>query len=97
VGGKTALILAPLIVGCAALWLAYWLGLKVEQSRKRAASSVIDARLHTDLVELVRRILRPADLDQAAYLPPQVQQLAQRLLAEADANADRVRQRRHGF
>ncbi len=95
---KTALILAPIIVATAALWLAFWAGRKTERVKQKLVADRIDVGLHNDLIELVRRILSPADLDQVAFLPDPVAARARELLAQADENTTAVQaaKRRQG-
>lgn len=82
--GKTPLIVAPLIVAAALLFAAFWFGRFWERSGKRYASRFIDPDLHTDLVEQLRRILVPTDVEQGCFLPDPVREQAARLVARAD-------------
>lgn len=99
--GKTALIVAPLIVGLAVLALAFWGGRLFERIRRDVAASHISPQVHGELVDLVRDLLSPTDdLEQVVYLPPPVKERAQQLLARADANTraiERAARRRAGY
>jgi hypothetical protein len=98
--GKTPLILAPLVVGLALLFLAFWFGRFWERSGKRYAAQFIDPDTHTSLMEIVRRILSPADPELGCYLPPAVKEQAEKVLATAHEQAARrarVELRRRGF
>jgi len=99
--GKTALILAPLIVGGALLAVSFWMGRLFERVRRDVAASHISPQLHGELVDLVRDLLNPgADLEQVAYLPPATKERAQQLLARAIANVQavaRAERRRAGY
>lgn len=90
--GKTVIILAPLVVGGALLLLAFWMGQLLERVKKDVASARINPGLHDDLIELVRQILSPGDLDQVAFLPEPVKTRAQELLDKADQHAANMRQ-----
>lgn len=99
--GKTPLILAPIVVGAAVLFVVFLAGRWWERSMKRYASSFIDPATYTDLVELLRRILTPAaDVDQACFLPDGIKDEAERLVTRADnqdTNRRRAELRRRGF
>lgn len=82
--GKTPLVLAPIVVGLAILVMVFWAGRWWERSGKRYAAQFIDPTTHADLVELVRRILLPVDVDHACFLPAPVKAQAEELLAQAD-------------
>lgn len=90
--GKTPLILAPLIVGGAMLVFAFWMGRIYERASKRYAGSFIDPKMHTDLLDLVKKILVPSSVDQACYLPDPLKEQAEKLVARADEH--HVRRRR---
>jgi len=94
--GKTPLILAPLIVGLALLFVAFWAGRWWERAGRRYASSFIDPKTHGDLMETLRGILVPStDVDQACFVPAGVKERADRVLATADEQAARrVREER---
>jgi hypothetical protein len=94
------LLVAPLIVGGALLLLAFWMGRLLERVKKDTASARIDPRLHNDLIDLVRRILAPVDLDHVAYLPEPERTRAQELIrrvGEHEANLRRAERRRTGY
>jgi hypothetical protein len=98
--GKTPLIVAPVIVSAALLFAAFWFGRLWERAGRRYASRFIDPVLHADLVELVRRILVPTDVEQGCFLPDPVRERAAKLVALADeqaANRKREELRRRGF
>jgi hypothetical protein len=98
--GKTPMVLAPIVVVAAVLFLAFLAGRWWERSMRRYASSFIDPKTHGDLIELVRRVLKSVDVDQACYLPPPVHGEAEKLLAKADDQAvarQRYELRRRGF
>lgn len=98
--GKTPLIVAPIVVGAAVLLLVFWLGRWWERSMRRYAASFIDPKTYTDLVELVRGMLAPADVEQACFLPDLVRGRAQDLVSRADqqhADRERFELRRRGF
>lgn len=98
--GKTPLILAPLILGAALLCFTFWLGRIWERAGKRYAASFIDPATHGELMETVRQILQPVDVDHACFLPASVQDKAVKVLARADEQAARrarVELRRRGF
>jgi hypothetical protein len=101
VAGKTALIVAPIIVGGAALWLAFWLGRLFERARRRTAAAHISPELHGELVDLVRDVLSPGDtIDDVAYLPTPMRDRAKELLSRAEKNAiavSRAQQRASRF
>lgn len=89
--GKTPLILAPIIVGGALLWLSWWLGMRWERVSKRYFGSFIDPKNHSDLVELVRQMLTPTSLEEPAYLPEKIRERAVKLIADSDERDDRRR------
>ncbi len=98
--GKTPMILAPVILAAAVLFGAFWVGRWWERAMRRYASTFIDPKTHSDLTELVRRVLKPVDVDQACFLPASVQAEAERVLAKADEQAEsrkRLELRRRGF
>lgn len=98
--GKTVLILAPIIVGLAVLWLAFWLGKLAQRIKTEIAAAHISPKVHHDLRELVRDLLHPSDLADPPYLPAAVRQRAERVLKDADENkasADRAMRRRAGY
>lgn len=99
--GKTALILAPLIVGGALLAVSFWLGRLFERVRRDVAASHISPQLHGELVDLARDLLDPGmDLAQAPYLPPALKERVQQLFARARANQQaiaRAERRRAGY
>lgn len=87
--GKTALILAPLVIGLALLLLAFLAGRFWERAGKRYAASFIDPDTHMGLMEVLRRILSPADPNLACYVPDVVKDTAVKVLAIADEQAAR--------
>lgn len=89
--GKTPLLLAPLIVGAAVLFAAFLAGRWSERAGKRRASSFIDPATHTDLMQVLHRILAPADPDLACYLPEVVKDDAVKVLAVAEKQAENRR------
>jgi hypothetical protein len=95
------LILAPLIVGLAVLAFAFLAGRWWERAGRRYASSFIDPKTHTDLMEVLRRILSPAaDVEEVCLLPGAVRERAEKVLATAHEQAARrarVELRRRGF
>jgi hypothetical protein len=98
--GKTPMVLAPILVLAAVLFLTFWLGRLFERAGRRYAAQFIDPKTHSDLVELVRRVLSPVDADQACFLPEKVQKRARELLGKADEQAEARRRaefRRRGF
>lgn len=98
--GKTPLILAPIIVGGAFLFLAFWFGRWFERAGKRYEAQFIDPVLHQNLADFIARTLVPTDVDQVAYLPPEMKQQAERLLGRAkEAKGKQVRyeRRRRGY
>ncbi len=98
--GKTALILAPIIVGAVVLWFTFWMGRFFERVRRDVQASHISPRVHADLVELVRDLLNPTDLTDVPYLPPVLRQRAELTLKNANENAASVRRaerRRAGY
>ncbi len=82
--GKTPLIVAPLIVLAAVLFGMFWAGRWWERVNQRYASRFISAKTHQGLVELVRRMLSPTDIDQGCFLPEPVRVRAQQLVDDAD-------------
>lgn len=90
-GGKTPLILAPLIVGGAMLWFAFWMGKVFERASKRYIASYIDPKMHCELIDLLKKILVPSNVDQACYLPEPLKQQAEKLVARADEHHQRRR------
>lgn len=92
--GKTALILAPLIVGVAMLWVMFWMGQLFERAKHRVAAGHIDVGLYAQLVDFVRGLVSPKDLADPPYLPPDVRQEALKLSARAHENVRRVEQAR---
>lgn len=98
--GKTALILAPIIVGGLFLFLAFWLGRWFERAGQRYAASFISPQLYQRLVQFVGCTLNPTDLDAVPYLPPALKDEATELLELADKQASarsRHELRRRGF
>lgn len=100
--GKTALILAPLIVGAASMWLACWVGIQMGRRREAAMRQGISPRWAGDVVVLLRRLLvvptgstDPADF---VVLPSEVHSAAQRLLdASPGAGVARSQNPRSGW
>lgn len=99
--GKTPLIVAPVIVALAVLALAFWFGRWWERSGRRYAASFIDPKTHTDLMEVLRRVLAPADsVDEVCLLPGPVRDRAEKVLATAHEQAAkraRAELRRRGY
>lgn len=81
--GKTPLILAPIIVAAALLWLTFWLGRRLERAAIRVRAEQLDPKLHVDLTNLVRDLLHPVDLNDVPYLPPAIKKRAADLVTEA--------------
>jgi hypothetical protein len=98
--GKTVLIVAPIIVGVAVLWLAFALGKVVQRVQTAVAASHISPGVHEDLREVVRALLSPTDLSNPPYLPAALKQQAELALKNADDNAasvKRAERRRAGY
>lgn len=64
--GKTALILAPIIVMTAWTWLAIWVGTKLGRAREASARDGIDPRWAADVQTLLRDLLAPPKADAVA-------------------------------
>ncbi len=100
--GKTALIVAPLIVAGFLLWFACVLGIQMGRRREAALRNGIDPRWAGDAVVLLRRLLvtptgstPPEDF---VVLPTEVRSAAQRLLdASPGAGVSRAQNPRSGW
>jgi hypothetical protein len=98
--GKTPLIVAPVIVALALLYLAFWLGKRWERTALRMKAEQISPKLYGDLVAFVRGLLNPTDLSDPAYLPQAAKDKAAELVATADeheAKRRRSERRRAGY
>lgn len=98
--GKTPLIVAPVIVAAALLYLALWFGRWWERAAARARAEDISPELYGDLVAFVRGLLNPTDLTDVAYLPGPARARAEELVSvenERDARRRRAERRRAGY
>lgn len=97
---KTVLILAPIIVGAAALWLAFWLGGLFKEAKLKLASDRISPQLHADLAQFVMSVVNPTSIEDPPYLPGAVREQGLKLVArhrEETAGRMRAERRRLGY
>lgn len=86
--GRTALILAPIIVAGTALWLACWVGIRIGRAREAVARQGIDPRWAADMQQLLKDLLTPPKSDAMAadfvVLPRPLKSRAQQLLSSSE-------------
>jgi hypothetical protein len=98
--GKTAVVLAPIIVLGAGLVLCFWLGRRYERTSVAVRGTQLSAKLHGQMVEWIRQVLNPSDLANPSFVPEDLRDSGTRLVAQADENMAKVRRedlRRRGF
>lgn len=86
--GKTAIILAQMIVLGALIWFSVWVGGRLGRAREAAARQGIDPRWAGDVQQLLRDLLTPPKSDAMAadfvVLPQSLKSRAHQLLAMSE-------------
>lgn len=98
--GKTPLIIAPIIVAAALLWFAFWLGRKFERVAIVHHGKNIIPKTHTDMIEVLRDLLHPPDLNEVPYVPTALKERAMAAFAAANEQEQariRAERRRLGW
>lgn len=98
--GKTAIILAQLILFGAVVWASVWIGSRMGRAREAAARQGIDPRWAGEVQQLLRDLLTPPKSDAMAsdfvVLPQKLKSRTHQLLAVSEQNGILAKNRRSG-
>lgn len=99
---KPLIVLAPIIVLGAIVWLSFWLGSKAGAAKESLRRQGVDPRWAKSMESFVRECVYPtadmAAIEDMVVLPDKMRQAGQKLLAEAPGAAERrIERRRRGY